>query len=223
MEMLAAPRDDGQFCTADGAWCVTHDSVLISVTRLVDGVLQPVGEIAFPEGAGHSLWPTIVRPASGESVLIGVAQIEDQMYSGGGASVTHVTLHAVSASTSHSTAVLTWPSSGSVSTRACFSEADVAARREACTDQYEFSGALSLEAANAEGPARLVLSTDATTFPGRRSRSSDSTTEAPLQESDLRTVRDETCSYRRVATYDAAAMRYAWDQPLPPCADYLEP
>jgi hypothetical protein len=111
---------------------------------------------------------------------------------------------------------------GQADIRACFSQADTAARRDACSDQYNFSGTLAIDPTVTSGAPHFVLSTEATTFPGKRSRSEDSTQAPPLTTADLTTVTDATCTYRRVFAPNAAGV-YAPDSPLPACGDYLEP
>lgn len=219
----------GRFCTDDGAWCVMTDATSARVLFTENEAERDIASFPVVEGEQRETWPFIVREPradGGESVLIGLERTQQQMYSGGGASAKFVTLYALSSRTAIGALappVLTAPTAGGATIRACFSEADVAMRREACADEYGFAGVLSLDADNAIGPPRLVLTTVATTFPGPRSRRSDSTTEAPPQESDLVAVRDETCSYRRVASFDPTVNAYVFDQELPVCPDYLEP
>jgi hypothetical protein len=62
----------------------------------------------------------------------------------------------------------------------------------------------------------LHYQTRATTYPGRRSRTEDSTRGPPLRRSDLVHWSDPDCSYTRIFTYDPAARRYRPDSPLPP-------
>jgi len=213
LEPLA--QDGDRNCSADGDWCVGADGVVTHGNqqwRLRDGGLAP----------GETVWPAIVRADGGDRAWIGVLRREEQMYSGGDASATHLTLYAIDEPNLAPRPVLTAPIAGQANIRACFDEADVAARREACQDQYEFSGELALDTSVDDGAPRFILTTEATTYPGRRSRSSDSTEAAPLTEADLRHVRDDTCSYRRVAARGEDG-EYAYDEPLPACTDYLEP
>jgi hypothetical protein len=150
--------------------------------------------------------------------MIGLEWRAYQMYSGGGASTTRVTLYRITQGSDLRPEVLTVQTSGEVSIRACFNEADTRARRDACLDQYDFAGELSLDGENASGPPRLVLQTAATTYPGPRSRLSDSTQEAPLTEEDLVITPDAECSYRRVLTFNGES--YQYDTPPPACEDY---
>jgi hypothetical protein len=113
------------------------------------------------------------------------------------------------------------PVAGEALVRACFTEEHAAARQEACHDEYDFTGTISLDPSISEGAPRLILTTEASSFPGQRTRASDSTTEPPLQPGDLTRWRDPACSYRRVATRQGDG--YVWDEPLPACSDYLEP
>ena len=113
---------------------------------------------------------------------------------------------------------MTVPTDAAIDIRACFSRADTRARHDACSDQYNFTGRLSVD--NSASPAKLVLVTEATTYPGHLSRNEDNT--HALAASDLKTVRDETCSYRRVFTRGPNGA-YTPDQALPACEDYLQP
>ncbi|HYD89357.1 MAG TPA: hypothetical protein VEA80_17895 [Vitreimonas sp.] len=205
----------GRFCTGDGVWCVARDGVVTNGG-------QERARIAITADADREqgIWPAIIRQGrNDERIIVGVTNTASQMYSGGGGQATHVTLYGISGAAV--APILTAPLSGEITIRACFDEDDMRARREACHDEYKFAGALTLDTAVASGAPRLVLTTEATSYPGRRSRSSDSTQETPLQDTDLQRVRDETCSYRRVASEASGA--YVWDAPLPACADYLEP
>lgn len=216
--MEALTESSGRWCTGDGAWCVVLDGANARVVH--DGADIPLPAFSPEQRAG--VWPAIVRQGrNDESVLIGLTFAESAMYSGGGADFTRVTLYRATPGSTATPAVLTAPLSSNITIRACFDEDDVRTRREACVDEYTFGAALSLDAENASGPARLVLSTSATSYPGARSRDRDATTEAPLQESDLQAASDPTCSYRRVLTFNGE--RYAYDTPPPDCANYLEP
>ncbi|MBC7768779.1 MAG: hypothetical protein H7124_08325 [Phycisphaerales bacterium] len=215
MEALTA-NASGQFCSGDSAWCVARDAS--NVRFIHNGAETPL--LTFTEDSTPQIWPVIVRQDD-ESVLIGLTWSQTAMYSGGGAEVSRVTLYKITPGVRLVPEVLTAPVSGAISTRACFDEDDVRARREACLDEYNFTGALALDTANSSGPARFVFTTLATSYPGVRSRSSDSTEQAPLQQSDLQIVRDETCSYRRVLTFNGEG--YDYDTAPPECADYLEP
>ncbi len=203
----------GRFCTVEGDWCVAPDGV-------VSNGGQERARVALTGDAEHRVWPVIVRQGRDSAqVLIGFTSKDMEGYSGGGGEATHVTLYDVSGASP--TAVLTAPLSSILTIRACFDEDDTRARAEACIDEYNFTGALGLDTSVAEGPPRFVLTTLATSYPGPRSRTSDSAEAAPLTQSDLYIARDETCSYRRVASRDGGA--YVWDAPLPECGDYLEP
>jgi hypothetical protein len=119
--------------------------------------------------------------------------------------------------------VLSVPLSGSAMIRACFSEADVKQRLEACHDEYSFSATLALHDAewSADLPP-LTYETEATSFPGPVSRSADSLANPPLTEKDLVTVVNEACSYRRILRFDPAIGRYQFDSPVPECSDFTE-
>lgn len=201
------------YCSADGVWCVEKTDAIVVVRR--DGA--DVASIPLDDPAASGVWPSIVR--SGDSALIGVTQSREAMYSGGGGSATTLTLYDVTGGAA--TPALEIPLSGAVSIRACFDEDDPARRANVCHDEYSFEGALALDPSVRRGAPRIVLTTEASTYPGQLSRSEDSTQAAPLTQADLVRWRDETCSYRRVARREDGA--YVWDDPLPACSDYLEP
>jgi hypothetical protein len=217
MEALALSDDPARWCSADGAWCVEAGEA----PRVVHGdrsVTLPAND-----AAETAVWPVIIRFANDESVLVGLATTAHQMYSGGGGDATHVALFEVDGDAGGvAREALTLPISGSVSTRACFDPEDEQARRGACLDEYKFESRATIDETVSSGAPRVVLETAASTYPGRRSRQEDSTEAPPLRESDLAWTDDETCSYRRVFIRGADGA-YAPDQPLPECADYLEP
>ena len=214
MEELAQ-RDDGGFCTADGAWCVRLGAPAQVTHEDATTALPAFAEEAYE----REVWDVIIRIAGDASALIGIEEQTHQMYSGGDAGARHVTLYEVSNGGARE--ILTLPTSGAADIRACFSEDDERQRAGACRDMYSFVSRVSLDQNNANGAPRIVLETAAGSYPGRVTRSADSLEQAPLQPSDLIWAADETCSYRRVAT--RAGDAYVWDQPLPACADYLEP
>jgi hypothetical protein len=208
-------------CTSDAAWCATK-------TPQADGYVfsfhhRPVATWRTSD-TGPDLWTKIIRtPLSdgGEDVLVGIATPQTQAYSGGGAQAVQVALYPLSSRSqagSWPQPALTIPTDAEIDIRACFSRADERMRRGACSDQYNFTGTLSLD--NSVSPAKLVLVTQASTYPGHLSRTEDNT--HPLAASDLKTVRDETCSYRRVFSRGPNGA-YTPDQPLPACEDYLQP
>lgn len=199
-------------CTIDGEWCIAIGDGAARVTHAGATVAIPV-----VDEATAGVWPRIVL--TGAAALIGVSNEVSTPYSGGGGRATHVTLYEIADGAARP--VLTFPLAGSIGIRACFDDEDVVARLEHCADEYSFTGALSLDAENSDPAPRLTLTTEATTFPGRRSRSEDSSVRPPLTDADLVRWRDQTCSYTRVAQRVGDA--YVWDAPLPACTDYLEP
>ena len=213
--MEALTENAGRWCTGDGAWCVAVVAGMAQVTHQGTQLANlTAGEV--------EVWPHIIRVGRNDaSAIVGLITVERQMYSGGGASVRWMSLFEVAPGQEANWALASIPLSGEAMVRACFSEEDAAARQEACHDEYDFAGTLSLDPSVTEGPPRLVLTTEATSYPGQRTRASDSTTEPPLQPGELTRWRDETCSYRRVASRGSEG--YVWDAPLPACADYLEP
>jgi hypothetical protein len=208
--MEALTQNGARWCTGDRAWCVEADE---AGARAINGATT----IALGEPA--DVWPSIVRNADG-SVVVGLIRTQSQMYSGGGAEAGELALYSVANGAADEAGVL--PYMGSIMTRACFDEGDQRARRDACHDEYDFATRISLNEAASSGPAQILLETSATTFPGQLNRNADSTEAPPLQASDLVRWVDAACSYRR--TYiKGADGRYAPDQPLPDCSQYLEP
>lgn len=214
MEALA--ENDGRFCSGDGAWCVTVGTAAVTVTH--NG--QDTELLTFTDGTGTpKVWPVIIREGrNDQSVQIGLGWEAHDMYSGGGADATRVTLYRITQGSTLIPEVLTWPLSASKMIRACFDEDDQTARRGACHDQYSFEGQLALDTDNTTGPPRLTLTTLATTYPGDLSLTEDSAERGPLQASDLVTVTNAECSYRRLLTFTDSA--YVYETPPPACEDY---
>ncbi len=211
-------EQNGRWCSSDGVWCVVRGESAVTFTR--SGAETEL--LRFSEETGTpDVWPVIVREPNDASVVIGLGWTESQIYSGGGGQATKVTLYRITQGSALIPEVGTWPSAGSISIRACFDEDDARARRDACVDQYDFNGQLALDPANASGPPRFVLTTLATSYPGVRTRNSDSTTAPPLTASDLVAARNETCSYTRTMTFDEES--FAYDSEPPACEDYLQP
>lgn len=205
----------GNWCTGDSVWCVAVVGGMAQVTHQGTQVANlTVGET--------EVWPHIIRVGrNDESAIVGIVTVDQQMYSGGSASVRWMSLFEVAPGQEANWTLASIPLKGEAMVRACFTEEHAAARQQACHDEYDFTGVLSLDPSVAEGAPRLILTTEATSYPGQRTRATDSTTQPPLQPGALTRWRDETCSYRRVATRGSEG--YVWDAPLPACADYLEP
>ncbi len=207
------PLVDG--CTHDGRWCARFDAVSRRVLVARGG--QEIAAITehVDEGDDLGAWTSIVR-VDNNRALVGVTRTLHTMYSGGGASVTWLTLYEVSPLLPPR-GVLDAPMSGQVDLRACFSEADVSARLNQCSDQYDYTATLKQDRAG-----NLIYAARAQTYPGRLSRGEDSTARPPLRVSDLRPWRDPICTFQRTLTLGADGA-YAWSAARPACADYLEP
>jgi hypothetical protein len=211
-------------CTADRRWCA----------RLLRGregggwrlrlgdreLLLPPQETDGSDGSDRSLWPQIVTSPAG-SALIGVEELRRVGYSGGGSAVTILTLVEVPANGGALRPVAELPLRGGALIRACFDERDRRRRRGSCHDEYEFEATLQLGEQRPGGPPDLLLTTEAETSPGRRSRFEED--DRPVRRGDPFTWRDPICSYRRTLTYDPTSARYRPNLPLPECRDYLEP
>lgn len=236
IEPLAAmpqPRATGAdpvpatLCTAGRGWCATvrRDGESGPWALLISdrGPQDAPRRLALPEAAEDetelSVWPSLVREADG-TLLVGIIYYRRTMYSGGGAGAGRLRLLRLAGGAAP-TAVLEAPIEASSSVRACFSRADMRARLQACHDEYDFTGTLTLDPATAAGRPRFILTTVARTYPGRLSRDADSTRRPALRRRDLVWWRDPACSFTRHFAPDSAG-HYAPDQPLPACSDYLD-
>lgn len=216
------------FCEAARDWCATvrQDGEDGPWTLLVfpagvqnEPLRYPLPEAPEEEPAEVSLWPFLVREADG-TLLAGVQYYRRTMYSGGGAGAERLLLLRLPGEQAP-VPVLETPIGGSSMVRACFGEDDMRARRDACHDEYEFTGTLALDPAATAGRPRFILTTVARTYPGQVSRDEDSAERPPLRRRDLIWWRDPECSYTRRFAPDAAG-QYAPDAPLPACSDYLD-
>jgi len=175
---------------------------------------REVGEPFF------ALWPHLLRDADG-AVTIGLLAARRAGFSGGGAMATRLILVRVEPGASAAAAVLTVPVQGSAMVRACFSEEDMRQRRQACHDEYEFTGTLTLAPGAADRHPRLLFETRARTYPGDVTRWEDSAERPRLQRRDLVWANHAGCSYRRSFGFDPAAGRYVADSALPDCGQFL--
>ncbi len=216
LEALAQTGE--RFCTADGSWCLDADAL----TYTADGSVRSL-EIVDPDQE-RGVWPfaVFVGP-NNDHALFGVTAIERQMFSGGGASSTTLTLYEA---VSHSTAVepvLAVPLESSALVRACFGESDIRDRLEACHDEYSFIAALNLAPDTTSGHPRFVYVAEAATYPGPLSLTEDSSRAAPLRRSDLVWARNDACSFRRIMVLNEDAAHYMPIEPMPDCPDFLRP
>jgi hypothetical protein len=217
-----APRLEA--CTADRRWCAQllrrgeGDAWRLKVGGRELTLAPPGAEVGG--SLNVSLWPQIVTSAGG-SALIGVEHLRRAAYSGGGASVTILTLVEAPADGGALRPIAELPLQGGAIIRACFSDQDRRRRRGACQDEYGFEGTLQLGSNRPGALPDLLLTTTAETSPGRRSRFEENVRPVPRGGSPA--WRDPVCSYRRTFTYDVSSARYRPDRPLPACRDYLEP
>lgn len=193
-------------------------------------------DLALPfsrdDGRTLRLWPHLIAVPSPDGVeagsrqyLMGVVVGLGTMYSGGGGSGSR--LHLLRLDTTPSNTRLgdevldvVWDSSLMI--RACFSEQDMKDRREACHDEYSFTGALAAGPAEASELPTLTYRGVATTYP-RTSRRSQDNSGVPLEVADLVHAKDPECSYERTLRYNPATSRYEMDRPAPDCSDYTTP
>jgi hypothetical protein len=187
------------------------------------------------------LWPNIIRVKTGEKesskeiILFGVVEGLSTMYSGGGAQSEILTLYRLPR---HSltkkpldnaqlpfTPVLSFPLSGHVMIRACFSEKDMKLRRNICHDFYDFDANLTLgPKVSPNGYPELMLKAEATAQPGLSRRSEDNTSGMKrLTKAEAKEAVDEDCTFTRIARFDEKTQAYVFDTPLPDCSDYTVP
>jgi hypothetical protein len=212
----AMVRRGAKQCSNDGAWCIDATGLITGpngVERVIQGSVRDSEE--------QAPWPWIIRLSGDDQrALIGQTFSHTEGYSGGSASDTWLTLYEVSGANDQAIAVMSALIDGSAMIRACFDEDDVRERFEACHDEYRFSGAINLDTSTASGTPRLIYTTQASTFPGRRSRTSDSAEAPPRSRDDLVWAVDESCSFRRVFSWSSSASAYTPNTPPPACEDY---
>jgi hypothetical protein len=216
-------------CTPDRGWCGelvrNGQSWLLEIVGRsgADGSERrirfepPDRDIGDPSFA---LWPHLVREADG-AVTFGLLAARRTGFSGGGGLATRLILVRVEPGGPQAAEVLTVPVEGSAMIRACFSEEDMRQRREACHDEYEFAGTLTLAPDDGGGRPRFQFATRARTYPGDVTRWEDSADRPPLRRGDLVWADHPGCSYRRTFGFDPAARRYVADAPLPDCSQFL--
>lgn len=216
-------------CTAGREWCaeLLRDGEAWRLALIARaGANQAERRIAFEppdRGVGEpsfAIWPHLIREADG-AVTIGLLAARRTGFSGGGAMATRLILVRVEPGASEAAMVATLPVQGSAMIRACFSEEDMRQRRQACHDEYEFAGTLTLAPVAAGRHPRLLFETRARTYPGDVTRWEDSAERPRLRRGDLVWANHAGCSYRRSFGFDPAAGRYIADAPLPDCGQFL--
>lgn len=235
----AASAQDGEpdptvlHCTVDRHWCARvrpaegPDEIEPWYIDIFEGApADPAGParshaLTDPQDATLSIQPGAFITADG-ALIVRVQRDRRTMFSGGWASASFVELVEAPRGDGAVETLFLAPARGGIAIRACFGEEDMRNRRAACHDEYQFEGTLTLDPAAHAGPPRFILEARARSYPGRRSRSEDSTQAPPLRRSDLIWAADPVCSYRRVFAADPDSGRYAPDAPVPPCDDYLD-
>jgi hypothetical protein len=216
-------------CTSERDWCaeLVRDGESWRLELIARGGANGAGRrIAFEppdRDVGEpffALWPHLIREADG-AVTIGLLASRRTGFSGGGAMATRLILVRVEPGASEATLVATLPVQGSAMIRACFSEEDMRQRRQACHDEYEFAGTLTLAPVAGGRYPWLLFVTRARTYPGEVTRWEDSAERPRLRRGDLVWANHAGCSYRRSFGFEPAAGRYVADSPLPDCGQFL--
>lgn len=220
-EETGSPRH----CAAGRTWCAELRRGEDGGWRLelAEGVgrARAIALDGDSDADSFALWPHLVREAGG-AVLVGALRTYRTGFSGGGARRTALLLVRAEPGGGPPALLLDIPLSGSAMIRACFAEADEAARAGACHDEYSLAGTLRLDPATAAGRPRFILTAAARTYPGRRSRTAEAPAAERLQRSDLVWASDAACTYRRTLAFDSVGGRYQPDSPLPDCPDYFD-
>lgn len=227
--LRADRRASDHSCTVDRIWCVTQRNGAAMVVHNGDGAPRHVASLPLPKDEDQrvesTLWPRIVRiamPGQREAALLGVQRTQSEMYSGGGGSVTTLTLFEVGAGAANrQRPVFEAPLDSSFMIRACFTPEDQRRRRDACHDEYRYHADLTAPPQRAD-ELRLVYNAQADSFPGRRNRFDDSSREGQLRKSDLVRAVDRRCTFERQVTRDPRSGVLRWNAPLPDCREYLE-
>lgn len=235
----ATPATDGEpdptilHCTIDRHWCARvrpaegSDEIEPWYIDIFEGSpADPAGParshaLTDPQDATLSIQPGAFVTADG-ALIVRVERELRTMFSGGWARAAFVELVRAPRGDGPVESLFTVPASSGIGIRACFDDEDMRNRRQACHDEYEFEGTLTLDPADRSERPRFLFETRARSYPGRRSRSEDSTQAPPLRQADLAWADDPLCSYRRTFAADPASGRYAPDAALPSCEDYLD-
>jgi len=218
---LPAPAKAGE---ADGALVLTapmtHDARDLPLPYSRD------------DGQSLDLWPYLIAvPPHGDAstdarqYLMGVVTSQTAMYSGGGGNGSRLRLLRLDTTPSNmrvgdEVLDVVWDSSLMI--RACFSEQAMKDRRDACHDEYNFTGTLSAGPAEADELPALTYRAVATAYP-RTARRSQDNGGLRLKAADLVHAKDPECSYERTLRYNPATSRYEMDRPAPDCSDYTTP
>lgn len=232
MERLSLSATARLGCTAKQDWCVrmepASDDDGAWQIRLQGGPrvdARPLAAHRFAAAGASKVEPApyLFRLADG-GALIGVLATRSEGYSGGGAGSTH--LHFVHVAPPargprRTREVLQVAASGWAMIRACFGEADMKKRANACHDEYKMEGQLRLDPATRKGWPAFLYTLKARRFPAGVSRAEDSLARPPLGKSDLRWEADKHCAGTFRFTFDAASGSYEAARALPECSDYF--
>lgn len=204
-------------CTADGGWRIDASGA----TYRGDGSVRSFGDEG-QSAENRGVWPFVVFVGGApQHALFGVTTTTSEVYSGGSAEATVLTLYEVVAHNRDADPLLGVRLSGSAMIRACFNEADMRARREACHDEYAYAATLNLDPGAATGHPRFLYAAEAASYPGRVSRTEESTQAPALRGGDLVWARDEACSFRRTMVLSEEGNGYMPNEPMPDCSDYF--
>jgi hypothetical protein len=215
-----------ELCTADRVWCVTAKDGAATVRHRDAGT---VGTLTLEQDEDRriesTIWRSIVRvkqQGQGEFVLVGVARTQREAYSGGGGSLTTLSLFELRPDPNvKPLSALDVPLESSFLVRACFSKEDERRRRGACHDEYRYRARLTVAPRSPNG-IRLAYKAQAQSFPGPRDRFDDSAREGQLRKADLYWAKDRRCTFRRDLVRNATTGALVWNAPPPACPEYLE-
>ncbi|MCC9622561.1 hypothetical protein LPB41_12735 [Thalassospira sp. MA62] len=180
-----------------------------------------------------AVWPVMINdPNTNGAFLVGINTTTSVGYSGGGASVSMLSLIKVTPETGQGMspvapkldAVATLPIEASKMIRACFDQQDMIDRQQQCHDVYEFAGDVEpVPASEIGGLPTLRYQTVASKFPPNAALDRDSTTQPPLGKDDMTAAPDPNCQFDALFQFDPARQHYQVDVSFDACDTYLIP
>jgi hypothetical protein len=244
------PDEQGQFyCNDAGDWCFGlasvpengqgHTAPVLVVRHRGNEVSRQKIELGSADDEEvfgwqkTGIWPAWIHdPERDNAFLMGITTTTSAGYSGGGASVSMLSLIRAETALKGGTTtkvpsfdvVAIVPIKSSKMIRACFSEQDVIDRHEQCHDVYEFKADIApLNDTAGQGLPALQYQARASKFPPWADLMKDTTTKPPLDDEDMVKAPDPDCSFDRVFGFDAGAGQYQIDLPVSACSTYWVP